>query len=242
MRDQFNRQSLLIGDRNTMKLLNSSVIIFGLGGVGGYVVEALARAGVGEITLVDFDIVDITNLNRQIIGTHSSIGQVKTELFKKRILDINPKASVKIFNKKATGENITIFFDKKKYDYIVDTIDAVFSKLALITISKEINTPIISSMGFGNKLDPSKIQVADISKTRDCPLARTMRKELKKRRIKKVKTVFSTEFTLKPKHFDNSIEVDTHVGSTSFLPGIAGLTIAGEVIKDLIKEVEDTNI
>jgi len=236
MTEQFNRQSLLIGENKTIQLINSSVIIFGLGGVGGYVVEALARAGVGEITLVDFDTIDITNLNRQIIATHSTIGKVKTELFKERILDINPKACVNIFNTKATRDNISMFFQNKKYDYIVDTIDATFSKLALITISKEIDVPIISSMGFGNKLDPSKIQVADISKTKDCPLARTMRKELKKRRIKKVKTVFSTEFTLKPKHFDNSIEVDTHVGSTSFLPGIAGLIIAGEVIKDLIKE------
>lgn len=232
---QFSRQSLLIGDENTQKLTNSSVIVFGLGGVGGFAIESLSRAGVGTITLVDFDTVDITNLNRQIIATHSSIGEEKTKLFKDRILDINPNAIVNIHNLKVTPENAKTLFDNIKYDYIIDAIDAVSTKLALIEISKDKDIPIISSMGFGNKLDPTAIQVSDISKTSDCPLARTIRKELKKRRIKKVKTVFTTEFAIKPENLNGSREKAINVGSVSFVPSVAGIIIAGEVIKDLIK-------
>jgi tRNA A37 threonylcarbamoyladenosine dehydratase len=233
--DQFNRQSLLIGEENTQKLINSSIIIFGLGGVGGYTVEALARAGVGTITLVDFDTIDLTNLNRQIIGLHSTIGQEKTTLFKERILDINPKAKVITYNLRVTPENINSLFEDINYDYIVDAIDTVSAKLALIEISKEKNIPLISSMGTGNKLDPTAIQVADISKTTVCPLARVIRQELKKRRIKKVKVVFSTEIAIKPKNEERSREKSTNVGSISFVPSVAGLIIAGEVIKDIIK-------
>ncbi len=232
--DQFNRQSLLIGEENTQKLINSSIIIFGLGGVGGYAVEALARTGIGTITLVDFDTIDLTNLNRQIIGLHSTIGQEKTTLFKKRILDINPKAKVTIHNLRVTPDNAKSLFENINYDYIIDAIDAVSAKLALIEISKEKNIPIISSMGTGNKLDPTAIQVADISKTTVCPLARVIRQELKKRRIKKVKVVFSTEIAIKPKNPDGSRDRSTNVGSISFVPSVAGLIIAGEVIKDII--------
>ena len=233
--EQFNRQSLLIGEESTKKLINSSVIVFGLGGVGGFTLEGLSRAGIGSITLVDFDTVDITNLNRQLIATHSTIGEEKTKLFKQRILEINPNAKVYIYNLRVTPENVNTLFNELKYDYIIDAIDTVSAKLALIEISKEKNIPIISSMGFGNKLDPTIIEVADISKTTVCPLARTMRQELKKRRIKKVKTVFSTEITKKPQNLDGSRKKAVNVGSVSFVPSVAGLIIAGEVIKDLIK-------
>jgi len=233
--NQFNRQSLLIGEENTKKLMNSSVIIFGLGGVGGFSVESLCRAGIGTITLVDFDTIDITNLNRQLIATHKTLGERKTKLFKDRILDINPDAIVNIHNIRVTPDNAKTLFDNIKYDYIVDAIDTVSSKLALIEISKEKDIPIISSMGFGNKLDPTTIQISDISKTSVCPLARTMRQELKKRRIKKVKTVFSTEIALKPENPCGTREKAVNVGSISFVPSVAGLIIAGEVIKDLIK-------
>jgi len=232
---QFSRQSLLIGDEKTKKLINSSVIIFGLGGVGGFTIEGLTRAGVGTITLVDFDTVDITNLNRQLIANHKTIGEEKTKLFKDRILDINPNTIVNIHNLKVTPENSRTLFEHIKYDYIVDAIDTVSAKLSLIEIGKEKNIPIISSMGFGNKLDPTTIKVADITKTSVCPLARTIRKELKKRRINKVKTVFSTEVATKPLNLNNSREKVVNVGSISFVPSVAGLIIAGEVVKDLIK-------
>jgi tRNA A37 threonylcarbamoyladenosine dehydratase len=232
---QFSRQSLLIGEENTQKLINSSVIVFGLGGVGGFTLEGLSRAGIGTITLVDFDTVDITNLNRQLIAAHSTVGEEKTKLFKDRILDINPNAVVNIHNIRVTPENARSLFDHIKYDYIVDAIDTVSAKLALIEISKEREIPVISSMGFGNKLDPTTIQIADISKTTVCPLARAMRQELKKRRIKKVKTVFSTEIAIKPQNPSGSREKAVNVGSVSFVPSVAGLIIAGEVIKDLIK-------
>ncbi|OQY41614.1 MAG: tRNA cyclic N6-threonylcarbamoyladenosine(37) synthase TcdA [Fusobacteriia bacterium 4572_74] len=232
---QFSRQSLLIGEGKTKKLINYSVIVFGLGGVGGFAIESLSRAGIGTITLVDFDTVDITNLNRQLIATHSTVGKEKTKLFRDRILDINPNAIVNIHNLRVTPENARSLFDHMKYDYIVDAIDTVSAKLTLIEISKERKIPIISSMGFGNKLDPTTIQIADISKTSVCPLARAIRKELKKRRIKKIKTVFSTEIAIKPKNLDGSKEKAVNVGSISFVPSVAGLIIAGEVIKDLIK-------
>jgi tRNA A37 threonylcarbamoyladenosine dehydratase len=232
--EQFNRQTLLIGEKGTEKLINSSVIVFGLGGVGGYTVEALARTGIGTITLVDFDTIDITNLNRQIIGLHSTIGQKKTDLFRERILDINPNAKVITYELRVTPENAKILFEDKNYDYIVDAIDTVSAKLALIEISKEKNIPIISSMGTGNKLDPTAIQIADISKTSVCPLARVIRQELKKRRIKKVKVVFSTEVAIKPKNVEGNREKSTNVGSISFVPSVAGLIIAGEVVKDML--------
>ncbi len=234
---QFDRQSLLIGEKNTRKLINSSVIIFGLGGVGGFTIESLARAGVGNITLVDFDTIDITNLNRQIIATHKSIGKNKTTLFKERILDINPNANVNVFTTRITKDNARELFLNSNYDYIIDAIDTVSSKLALIETSKEKDIPIICSMGFGNKLDPTAIQVADISKTSVCPLARTIRQEVKKRRLKKVKTVFSTEHPIKPKNNNGSREKALNVGSISFVPSVAGLIMASEVIKDIIGDV-----
>jgi tRNA A37 threonylcarbamoyladenosine dehydratase len=233
--DQFNRQSLLIGEENTKKLVNSSVIIFGVGGVGGFTVEALARSGVQKLTLVDFDTIDITNLNRQIIALHSTLGKSKVKILRDRILDINPKAKVSIYEVRVTPDNINELFENKNYDYIVDAIDTVSAKLSLMELSKKLDIPLISSMGTGNKLDPTALKITDISKTSVCPLARTIRQELKKRRIKKIKVLFSTEVPLKPKNLDNSREKSANVGSISFVPSVAGLIIAGEVVRDLIK-------
>jgi len=230
---QFNRQELMIGKEGVEKLNNSKVIVFGLGGVGGFTVEALVRAGVGDLTIVDFDDVDITNINRQIIATHKTIGENKTDLFVKRAKEIYPEINIRAFTEKFLPENALDFFDKE-YDYAVDAIDLVTSKLKLIEVCKEKDIPIISSMGFGNKIEPTMIEVADISKTSVCPLAKVIRKELKKRRIKKVKTVFSKEIPNKPDSGD-SREKCRNVGSISFVPSVAGLVIASEVVKDIIK-------
>ena len=223
--EQFERFKTLIGENSLEKLIKSKVIIFGVGGVGGYVVEALARSGISEIHIVDNDTINLTNLNRQIIALHSTIGKYKVDVMKDRILDINPKAKVETFN---------LFFDEttkkqfnfSQYDYIIDAIDSVKSKLLLIECAKENNIPIISSMGTGNKLDPTKFQIADISKTSVCPLARVIRAELKKRKIKNVKVLFSTEEPIKTGQRTPA--------SSSFVPPVAGMIIAGEVIKDLI--------
>ena len=223
--EQFERFKTLIGENSLEKLINSKVIIFGVGGVGGYIVEVLARSGIGEIHIVDNDTINLTNLNRQIIALHSTIGKYKVDVMKDRILDINPKAKVETFN---------LFFDEttkeqfnfSQYNYIIDAIDSVKSKLLLIECAKENNIPIISSMGTGNKLDPTKFQIADISKTSVCPLARVIRVVLKKRKIKNVKVLFSTEEPIKTGQRTPA--------SSSFVPPVAGMIIAGEVIKDLI--------
>lgn len=230
---QFQRQELLIGRDNVNKLKDSHVIVFGLGGVGGFTVEALVRAGVGELTVVDFDTVDITNLNRQIIATHESVGRDKAELIRERALAINPKIKVNAFKEKFNKENEGIFFGDKSYDYAVDAIDLVTCKLDLIVICKERSIPIISSMGTGNKLNPTMLEVADINKTSVCPLARVMRKELKNRRIKKLKVIFSKEEPKKPFNDSGSREKMRNVGSVSFVPSVAGLIIASEVVKDI---------
>lgn len=239
MVNQFSRTELLIGKENIEKLHNLKVAIFGIGGVGSFVVEALARAGIENFILVDNDVVDITNINRQIIALHSTIGKAKVEIAKKRILDINPNAKV---------QALQIYFDKsskeildKSIDYVIDCIDTVSSKIELIEIAKKFQIPIISCMGTGNKLDPTKFEITDIYKTTTCPLAKVIRKELKKREIKELKVLYSKEEPIKPQKSNNEYEMLENLtlkkqvpGSISFVPSVAGLIIAGEVIKDLI--------
>lgn len=229
----FQRTELLIGKENLNKLQHSHVIVFGVGGVGGFAIESLVRSGIGEISIVDFDTVDLTNLNRQIIATQDSIGKLKTSVMRDRLLSINPNVIVHEFPEKFSMENSDLFFKDKKYDYIVDAIDLVTSKLALAEIAKNLSIPIISSMGTGNKIEPTMLEVADINKTSVCPLARVMRKELKNRGIKKLKVVYSKELPRKPFNESGSREKKVNVGSIAFVPSTAGLIIASEVVKDL---------
>lgn len=229
----FQRTELLIGKENLNKLQHSHVIVFGVGGVGGFAIEALVRSGIGEISIVDFDTVDLTNLNRQIIATQDSIGKLKTSVMRDRLLSINPNVIVHEFPEKFSMENSDLFFKDKKYDYIVDAIDLVTSKLALAEIAKNLSIPIISSMGTGNKIEPTMLEVADINKTSVCPLARVMRKELKNRGIKKLKVVYSKELPRKPFNESGSREKKVNVGSIAFVPSTTGLIIASEVVKDL---------
>lgn len=229
----FQRTELLIGKENLNKLQHSHVIVFGVGGVGGFAIEALVRSGIGEISIVDFDTVDLTNLNRQIIATQDSIGKLKTSVMRDRLLSINPNVIVHEFPEKFSMENSDLFFKNKKYDYIVDAIDLITSKLALAEIAKNLSIPIISSMGTGNKIEPTMLEVADINKTSVCPLARVMRKELKNRGIKKLKVVYSKELPRKPFNESGSREKKVNVGSIAFVPSTAGLIIASEVVKDL---------
>ncbi|MEG0068397.1 tRNA threonylcarbamoyladenosine dehydratase [Cetobacterium sp.] len=230
----FQRTELLIGEENLTKLKNSHVIVFGVGGVGGFAVESLVRAGVGELTVVDFDTVDVTNLNRQIIATQNTIGKDKVEVIRERALSINPNLKINAYKEKFFLDKKEMFFSlDKKYDYIVDAIDIVTAKLDLISIAKELKIPIISSMGTGNKINPTMLEVADINKTSVCPLAKVMRQELKKRRINKLKVIYSRELPIKPKKTENNREKQNNVGSISFVPSVAGLIIASEVIKDI---------
>lgn len=232
----FQRLGLLIGDENLEKLKKSHVLIFGLGGVGGFTVEALVRAGIGELTVVDFDTVDITNLNRQIIATQHTVGRTKAELIKERALSINPHIKIHAYEEKFSEETAHIFFNENtKYDYVVDAIDLVTHKIKIIELCKSYGFPVISSMGTGNKLNPLMLEVADISKSSVCPLARVMRKELKERRITKVKVIFSKENPRKPESRGESREKRVNVGSVSFVPSVAGLIIASEVVKDICK-------
>ena len=233
MIDQFSRTELLIGEDSIQKLQNSRVAIFGIGGVGGYTVEALARSGVGTLDLIDNDSVCITNLNRQIIATHNTLGQNKVDVAKERALDINPNIKINTYNTFYNNESQHLF-KFSKYDYIVDAIDTVEGKLSLKKKKKKYNIPIICAMGAGNKMDPTKFEVTDISKTTVCPLARVIRNELKKRHIKKVKVVFSTEPPIKPQKTEEESYKKTIPGSNAFVPPVVGLIIAGEVIKDLI--------
>ena len=236
MKEQFSRTEILLGEAAVRKLQKARVAVFGVGGVGGYTVEALARCGVGQLDLIDSDTVSISNINRQILATHSTVGMLKVEAAKARILDINPECVVRtypIFYLPETAEQ----FDFTQYDYIVDCIDTVTGKLQLVERAVAAGTPIICSMGTGNKLDASAFQVADISKTSMCPLARIMRKELKKRGINHVKVVYSQEEALTPAVDAEELERTGKrqiPGSTAFVPGTAGLILAGEVIKDLI--------
>ena len=242
MQDQFSRTRLLLGAEAVEKLRRARVAVFGIGGVGGYVCEALARGGIGTFVLTDDDRVNLSNLNRQIIATHGTLGRLKTEVMAERIRDINPEAEVEIHNCFVLPENIREF-PFEEYDYAVDAVDTVAAKLALIQRAEETGTPIISCMGAGNKLDPGQFRVADIYETRICPLARVMRKELKKRGIRKLKVVYSEEEPIQPgKEPEEERPEDgtgpihprrSIPGSVSFVPSVAGLMIAGEVIRDL---------
>ena len=225
---------MLIGKDALATLKKSRVAVFGAGGVGGYVIEALARSGVGAIDIIDNDTVSESNINRQIIALRSTIGLLKTEVVKKRVEDINPECKVTVYETFVLPENIDTF-DFGKYDYVVDAIDTVSGKLAIIEKAYNEGVPVISSMGTGNKLDPTKFSVTDISKTSVCPLARVMRYELKKRGIKKLKVLFSTEEPIKP-NTEKDERGKIPPGSISFVPSVAGLIIGGEVIKDLIKK------
>ena len=237
MIEQFSRTEILLGAEAMEKLYNARVAVFGIGGVGGYTVEALARCGVGAMDLIDSDTVSVSNINRQILATHSTVGKLKVDVAKARTLDINPNCDVKTypcFYLPDTADQ----FDFTQYDYIVDCIDTVTGKLQLVERAVEAGTPIICSMGTGNKLDPSAFQVADISKTSMCPLARIMRKELKKRGVHHLKVVYSQEEALTPVGTEEECALlgkRQIPGSTAFVPGTAGLILAGEVIKDLIK-------
>ena len=228
MPDQFSRTELIIGKAGINKLKNSKVVIFGVGGVGSFVAEGLARCGIGKFILVDNDVVDLTNLNRQIIATHKTIGKPKVEVAKTRILDINPNANVEVFQEFFMPDSKDLFDDSA--NYVIDCVDTVTAKLEIICRAKQKNIPVISSMGTGNKLDPTRFEVTDIYKTSVCPLAKVMRKELKNRGIDKLKVIYSKEEPIK-----NNTGVP---GSISFVPSVAGLIIAGEVIKDILaKEV-----
>ena len=251
MLNQFSRTQLLLGPEAMEKLKNARVAVFGIGGVGGYVCEALVRSGVGAFDLVDDDKVCLTNLNRQIIATRKTVGKYKTDVMKERILEINPDAEVTVHKCFFLPENADTF-PFEEYDYVVDAVDTVTAKIALVMKSQEVGVPIISSMGAGNKLDASAFRVADIYKTKVCPLAKVMRRELKKRGVKKLKVVYSEEHQPVRPLEDMSISCRTHCicppgaarkcterrdipGSTAFVPSVAGLIIAGEVVKDLCK-------
>lgn len=237
MQNQFSRTELLIGQEGIEKLQRAKIAIFGIGGVGSYVVEALVRAGVQKFVLVDNDEICLSNLNRQIIATTETIGKPKVEVAKKRILEINPEAEVETYQEFFMPETKGIL--DETINYIVDSIDTVTAKIELVLRAEKLNIPIISSMGTGNKLDPTKFEVADIYKTSVCPLAKVMRRELKARGINKLKVVYSKEEPIKPDVSKLTGEEKTkkHVpGSISFVPSVAGLIIAGEVIKDIIKK------
>lgn len=230
--NQLQRTELLLGSEAMETLKNSHVAVFGLGGVGGFAVEAIARCGVGHIDIIDKDAVDITNLNRQIIATRSTIGQLKTQIMKERIHDINPHISVKAFPIFFLPDTKNQF-DFTQYDYVIDAVDTVTAKLTLIEESYHHHVPIISSMGAGNKLDPTQFKVADIFQTSVDPLAKVIRHELRKRHINQLKVVYSTE---KPQKIKTD-KFEKIVGSVPFVPSVAGLIMAGEVIKDLIHSV-----
>ena len=235
MQNQYSRTQLLLGAEAMEKLHNSRVAVFGIGGVGGYTVEALARSGVGAMDLIDDDKVCLTNLNRQIIATRSTVGQYKVDVAAQRIHDIDPDIRVTT-HRCFFGPETQDQFDFTQYDYVVDAIDTVTGKLALVQNAHDAGTPIISCMGTGNKLDASAFQVADISKTSMCPLARVMRKELGKRGISHLKVVYSQEEALKPTGWEEeaaALGKRQIPGSVSFVPGAAGLILAGEVIRDI---------
>ncbi len=239
MENQFSRTELIIGKENVEKLKNSKVAIFGIGGVGSYVVEGLVRAGVEKFILVDNDEVSISNINRQIIATTKTIGKAKVEVAKSRILDINPNTNVEVYQEFFMPETQGIL--DESVDYIVDCVDTVTAKIELIIRANKLNIPIISCMGTGNKLDPTRFEITDIYKTSVCPLAKVMRKELKARGIKKLKVLYSKEEPIKiniiPKEGADEMatsKIKQTPGSISFVPSVAGLIIAGEVVKDLI--------
>lgn len=235
MKEQFFRTEMLLGTQALERLGKVRVAVFGLGGVGGYTVEALARSGIGQLDLIDNDTVSVSNLNRQILATHRTVGMRKTEAARLRVEEINPDCVVRLHDVFYTPETADLF-DFTQYDYIVDAIDTVTGKLQLVERANAAGTPIISCMGTGNKLDASAFQVADISKTSMCPLARVMRKELGKRGIKHLKVVYSQEEAMTPKGWEEeaaALGKRQIPGSVAFVPGAAGLILAGEVIKDI---------
>ena len=251
MLNQFSRTELLLGKDAMERLTNAKVAVFGIGGVGGYVCEALVRSGVGSFDLIDDDKVCLTNLNRQIIATRKTVGQYKVDVMKQRILDINPEVQVETHKCFFLPENAEEF-PFQEYDYVIDAVDTVTAKLEIILQAKKYNVPVISCMGAGNKLDASQFRVADIYKTKMCPLAKVMRRELKKRGIRKLKVVYSEEKPIRPLE-DMSISCRNHCicppgaahkcterrdipGSVAFVPAVAGLVLAGEVVKDLAGE------
>ena len=251
MLNQFSRTQLLLGEESMKKLSDMRVAVFGIGGVGGYVCEALVRTGIGHFDLIDDDKVCLTNLNRQIIATRKTVGLYKADVMKERMLEINPNVEVNVYKCFFLPENADEF-PFADYDYVIDAVDTVTAKVELVMKCKEMNVPIISSMGAGNKLDASAFKVADIYKTKMCPLAKVMRHEMKKRGVKKLKVVYSEEKPTRPIE-DMSISCRTHCichpgaqhkcterrdipGSVAFVPSVAGMIIAGEVIKDLTKD------
>lgn len=230
---QFERTELLIGSLGVQKLSMARVVVFGVGGVGGYVAESLARVGIGKIDIIDKDIVSESNINRQIIALHSTIGKSKVQVMKNRILDINPNCDVNAIECFFLPETSSLF-DFSQYNYVIDAVDNVTAKIEIIKRAKQVDVPVISSMGTGNKLNPLNFKIAYIEKTSVCPLARVMRHELAKRGIKNVKVLYSDEKPLK----NNKIDEKTGKavpGSISFAPSVAGLIIASEVVKDLLK-------
>lgn len=238
MDNRFLRTEMLIGQEKINKLKSSSVIVFGIGGVGGYVCEALARAGIEKISLVDNDKVDITNINRQIVALQSTVGRLKTHVMRERILDINPECEIVVYDL-FFGDDTVDKFDFSTYDYVVDAIDTVSSKLLLIELCKKANVKIISSMGTGNKTDPSRFEITDIYKTSGCPLARVMRRELRKRGIKNLTVLYSNEEPKKAMFLLEEAKDNRKIppATISFVPPVAGMMIAGKVICDLA-EVE----
>lgn len=236
MREEDIRTAMVLGDEAVLRLKSAKVAIFGIGGVGGYCVEALARAGVGELHLIDSDKVSLSNINRQIIALHSTVGRYKTEAMRERILDINPEAKVVVYNTFFDEENARIF-DFSSYDYVVDAIDSLKSKVLLIKLARAAGCEIISAMGAGNKFDPTRFEVADISKTSVCPLARAVRLALRKEGITSLKVVYSKELPTDNKADTAAEKCDGKraPGSLSFVPSVMGLIIAGEVIKDICK-------
>ena len=232
--NQFSRTETLIGKEGIEKLKKSKVAVFGIGGVGSFVVEGLARAGIENLIIVDFDKYDITNINRQLGALHSTIGKYKVDVMKERILDINPNVEVEIF-KEFFGPNSNKNIIDKSIDYIVDAVDNVTAKIELVVKANEFEIPIISAMGTGNKLDPTKFEITDIYKTSVCPLAKVIRKELRKRDIKKLKVLYSKEDPIKQSKEEKTKDEKNSPASISFVPSVAGLIIAGEVVKDIIK-------
>ncbi len=237
MGNKFDRTKRLLGAEAMNKLKNSHVAVFGIGGVGGHAADALVRSGIGEITIVDSDEVAESNINRQLIATTKTVGRKKVEVMKEHLLEINPEVKVNVYDCFFLPETKDQF-DFSKYSYVIDAVDTVTAKLALVESCKEVNVPIVSSMGAGNKLDPTAFEVADIYKTSVCPLAKVMRKELKARGIKKLKVVYSKEIPLEPIEDEEFISDEKRSrratpGSIAFVPSVAGLILAGEVIKDL---------
>ncbi len=231
--ERFSRMEMLFGEEKMNKLSQSRIAVFGLGGVGGHAAEALARCGIGHFALIDNDTVSLSNINRQTIALSSTVEKLKTEVMRERILDINPNADVKIFNMFYLPENADDF-PLSEYDFIIDAIDTVSAKIELAVRAENLGVNIISSMGTGNKTDPTKLTVTDIYKTETCPLARVMRRELKARNVKALKVVYSAEKALKPINPDES-DTGRHIpGSTAFVPSVAGLIIASQVVNSII--------